>query len=51
MPLLFLFSDRWKIVTSTILKAFEVNFELGKPFDTTTPDGRDVVCTIRQVRR
>merc|ERR1712110_1057391 len=38
--------DKWSMVTATTLKKVELNFELGKPFDETTPDGRDVTTTV-----
>ena len=34
------------MVTATSLKKVELNFELGKPFDETTTDGRDVTTTV-----
>jgi len=38
--------DKWSMVTATTLKKVELNFELGKPFDETTADGRDVTTTV-----
>merc|ERR1712121_486533 len=38
--------DKWSIVTATTLKKVEINFEMGKPFDETTADGRDVTTTV-----
>ena len=34
------------MVTATSLKKVELNFELGKPFDETTTDGREVTTTV-----
>ena len=34
------------MVTATTLKKVELNFELGKPFDESTPDGRDTTTTV-----
>merc|ERR1712026_331603 len=31
--------EKWSMVTATTLKKVELNFELGKPFDESTPDG------------
>lgn len=39
---------KWKMVTATKLKAIELNFELGKPFDETTTDGRNCKTTVTQ---
>jgi len=38
--------DKWSMVTATSLKKVELNFELGKPFDETTTDGREVTTTV-----
>jgi len=38
--------DKWSMVTATTLKKVELNFELGKPFDESTPDGRDTTTTV-----
>merc|ERR1711972_282082 len=38
--------DKWTIVTATTLMKVEINFEMGKPFDETTADGRDVTTTV-----
>jgi len=40
----------WTIKTSTTLKSIELKFELGKEFDETTPDGREVKSLVIQVR-
>ncbi len=37
---------KWKVVTSTKMKAVEVNFESGKAFDEKTADGRNCTTTI-----
>merc|ERR1712080_813481 len=39
---------KWKIVTSTTLKSTEISFEIGVPFDETTPDGRKCKTTLTQ---
>lgn len=39
---------KWKMVTSTTLKSVELNFELGKPFDEKTTDGRTCKTTVTQ---
>merc|ERR1712071_350320 len=36
----------WTIKTSTTLKTMELKFEVGKEFDETTPDGRDVSALV-----
>lgn len=38
-------------MTSTLLKAVELSFKLGEPFDHSSPDGRECVCTVTQVRK
>merc|ERR1712121_518373 len=38
--------DKWSMVTATSLKKVDLNFELGKPFDETTTDGRDVTTPV-----
>ena len=35
----------WTFKFSTIYSEFEMTFSVGKPFDITTPDGREVTCT------
>ncbi len=37
---------KWKAITATKMKAVEVNFESGKPFDEDTADGRKCTTTI-----
>ena len=37
---------KWKMVTKTMLKSVELNFELGVPFDETTTDGRKAKTTV-----
>ena len=37
---------QWKIKFSTILKTFEEKFEVGKRFEETTPDGRQVSSIV-----
>ena len=37
----------WKFKTSTLYCDFEMTFEIGKAFDETTPDGREVTCIAR----
>ena len=39
---------KWKIVTSTTLKSMTVEFEMGKPYDETAADGREVTTTATQ---
>eukprot|EP00088_Acartia_fossae_P068013 TRINITY_DN8548_c0_g2_i1.p1 TRINITY_DN8548_c0_g2~~TRINITY_DN8548_c0_g2_i1.p1 ORF type:complete len:138 (+),score=52.49 TRINITY_DN8548_c0_g2_i1:103-516(+) len=36
----------WTIKTSTTLKSMELKFEVGKEFDETTPDGREVTSIV-----
>jgi len=36
----------WTIKTSTTLKSMELKFEVGKEFDETTADGRDVSALV-----
>jgi len=36
----------WTILTSTTLKSMELKFEVGKEFDETTADGRDVTALV-----
>lgn len=38
--------NKWKMVTKTILKSIEVNFELGVPFEETSTDGRKCKTTV-----
>ena len=38
----------WTIKTSTTLKTMELKFELGKEFEETTADGRDVKAIVTQ---
>merc|ERR1712170_228455 len=38
----------WTILTSTTLKSMELKFELGKEFEETTADGRDVKAIVTQ---
>ena len=38
--------DRWCIQTSTSLKSMELKFELGKKFEETTADGREVTAVV-----
>jgi hypothetical protein len=38
--------DKWKIVTKTILKSVELNFELGVPFEEVSTDGRKCKTTV-----
>jgi fatty acid-binding protein 3 len=38
----------WTIKTSTTLKTMELKFEVGKEFEETTPDGRDVKAVVTQ---
>ena len=38
--------DKWKIITKTILKSVELNFELGVPFEEISPDGRKCNTTV-----
>ena len=37
---------KWKVVTKTTLKSTEINFEVGKPFEETTADGRKCTTTV-----
>ncbi len=37
---------KWKMVTSTKMKAVEIVFESGKPLEEKTADGRDVTTTV-----
>ena len=37
-------NEAWTFKTSTIYSDFEMTFEIGKAFDETTPDGREVTC-------
>ena len=36
----------WTITTSTMLKSMSLTFEVGKPFDDVTPDGRKVSSLV-----
>ena len=36
----------WTIKTSTILRAIELSFRVGEPFDNITPDGRKVSSLV-----
>ena len=36
----------WSITTSTMLKSMTLKFEVGKPFDDVTPDGRKVSSLV-----
>ena len=38
----------WTIKTSTTLKTMELKFEIGKEFEETTADGRDVKAIVTQ---
>ena len=38
----------WTNKTSTTLKTMELKFEVGKEFEETTPDGRDVKAVVTQ---
>ena len=38
----------WTIKTSTTLKTMELKFEVGKEFEETTPDGREVKAVVTQ---
>jgi fatty acid-binding protein 3 len=38
--------DLWSIKTSTSLKSMELKFELGKEFEETTADGREVTAVV-----
>lgn len=38
----------WTMKTSTILKSMELKFELGKEFEESTPDGRQVKSVVTQ---
>ena len=38
--------DLWSIKTSTSLKSMELKFEIGKEFEETTADGRDVIACV-----
>jgi fatty acid-binding protein 3 len=40
---------KWTIQTATTLKTMELTFELGKEFEETTPDGRQVKALVTQV--
>ena len=37
---------KWKVVTKTTLKSTGINFEVGKPFEETTADGRKCITTV-----
>ena len=38
--------SKWKIVTKTTMNSMELEFEIGIPFDETTPDGRNCTTTV-----
>ena len=38
--------DVWSIKTSTTLKSMELKFEIGKEFEETTADGREVTACV-----
>merc|ERR1712018_107479 len=40
--------DVYTFKTSTLIKSMELKFEVGKEFDETTPDGRDVTAIVTQ---
>ena len=40
--------EKWTITTSTMLKSMTLEFELGKEFDESTPDGRAVTSKVVQ---
>ena len=41
-------NETWTITTSTMLKSIPLKFKLGKQFDETTPDGREVSSIVTQ---
>jgi hypothetical protein len=45
MEIVDLGGGKWKITTSTTLKSMTAEFELGKAFDESTPEGRSVTTT------
>jgi len=40
--------DVWSIKTSTTLKSMELKFEVGKEFEESTPDGREVTAIVTE---
>jgi hypothetical protein len=48
MEIVDLGGGKWKVTTSTTLKTMSNEFEFGKSFDESTPDGRSVTTTYTQ---